>query len=288
MPLLGIGSATLANAVPVGGGIVFVPILSLFFGDMHNIQLGASFAVATMTFGNGVFGLLSWLRKDPRALYDAWYVIPYSVFPAWIGATIGIMRPLMSPERCRELFAVFAIVVAGLVWRGIHSWRTIVAKSRGGGGNNNVVFTLSDCHDAIIEDDDGSSSAVESTKRQQSTSRIIIASTCSFLAGIILVAHIGIGNAMTTFLVSTYIWKLPPKSGIVVSIVVGGWTSVVPFLLHLVVLRDVPVGLWVMGLPGVYLGARIAPVVHEKMGIENVLMAFVLFLLGMAGLMVTT
>jgi len=241
-----------------------------------------------MTFGNGVFGLLSWLRKDPRALYDAWYVIPYSVFPAWIGATIGIMRPLMSPARCRELFAVFAIVVAGLVWRGIHSWRTIVAKSRGGGGNNNVVFTLSDCHDAIIEDDDGSSSAVESTKRQQSTSRIIIASTCSFLAGIILVAHIGIGNAMTTFLVSTYIWKLPPKSGIVVSIVVGGWTSVVPFLLHLVVLRDVPVGLWVMGLPGVYLGARIAPVVHEKMGIENVLMAFVLFLLGMAGLMVTT
>lgn len=46
MPFLGIFSATLANAVPVGGGIVFVPALAIMGS---HIKLGASFTVATMT-----------------------------------------------------------------------------------------------------------------------------------------------------------------------------------------------------------------------------------------------
>jgi hypothetical protein len=61
MPLPGIVLASLAKVVPIGGGIVFVPIL--YLGGFE-LKLGAAFAVATMTLGNGVLGFLSWLKKD--------------------------------------------------------------------------------------------------------------------------------------------------------------------------------------------------------------------------------
>lgn len=113
MPLLRIFSATLANAVPVGGGVVFVPVLHLLG---YHITLGSAFAVSTMTFGNGI-GFLTWLKKDPSAI--VFYALPAAVIPAWIGSAIGTLRPLMSAEQCRTIFALFAIKVAVIVWRGI-------------------------------------------------------------------------------------------------------------------------------------------------------------------------
>jgi len=40
-----------------------------------------------------------------------------------------------------------------------------------------------------------------------------------------------------------------------------------------------------MGLPGVYLGARIAPLVHDKVGLSTILAAFCFFLVATAALM---
>lgn len=255
-PLLGILSASLANAVPVGGGIVFVPILS--FLGVH-VKLGAAFAVSTMTFGNGVFGFLSWLRKSPESI--AWRIVPYAVFPAWVGAAIGIFHPFLSEYQCKQSFAVFCLAVAGIVWIGIR--HNDVGQGR--------PFSILGSDDNSGENDE--------EKHLPSMWSASIACCCSFSAGIVLVAHIGIGNAMTTFLVSSLVWKIPAKSSVVTAILVGGWTSIVPFLIHLIVLKDVPVALWVMGLPGVYIGARIAPTVHDRLGLMNVLWAFVLFLL---------
>jgi len=257
MPLLGICSASLANAVPVGGGIVFVPVLALF-----NVQLklGAAFAVATMTFGNGVFGFLSWLRKDPDCI--AWSVVPYAVFPAWIGAALGTFYPFLTPMQCRHLFSAFCILVAIVVGCGIY-------KNRG----VNKPFSIVN---------DGEETEMVGGKIR----RIFLASSLSFLSGLVLVSHIGIGNAMMTFLVCTFVWCLPAKSAVVTGILVGGWTSVMPFVIHLFFIGDVPIALWVMGLPGVYIGARIAPHVHERLGITNVLIAFVIFLLLTAALMI--
>ena len=50
MPFLGLFAAFLANSVPIGGGIVYIPALYLLG---VNVKLGAAFTVATMTFGNG-------------------------------------------------------------------------------------------------------------------------------------------------------------------------------------------------------------------------------------------
>ena len=81
---------------------------------------------------------------------------------------------------------------------------------------------------------------------------------------------------MTTFLVCVFIWRVEPQSAVVTAIIAGGWwvslgpfvctavrfvtsqgvrflivrrTSVAPFLIHLLVLKDVPIGLWLMVNP---------------------------------------
>ena len=263
---LGIASASLANAVPVGGGIVFVPILS-WWG--FKLTLGASYALATMTFGNGIFGFLSWLKKDSSAI--AWHIIPWAVVPAWIGATVTTFHPLLTPIQCRHLFALFCIGVATVVGRGIWLYGEPVPHK---------PFS-------ILNNGDGPQSKdVMNVSSSLSLKQRVLASCFSFIAGLILVAHIGIGNAMTTFLVGNFVWRLNAKSAVVTGIICGGWTSLVPFLIHLIILRDVPIELWVMGLPGVFIGAKIAPTIHEKLGIVHVLSVFVIFLLITASLMI--
>lgn len=280
MPLLGIGSASLANAVPVGGGIVFVPILR-FFGI--ELQLGAAFALATMTFGNGVFGFLTWLDKDPSCI--AWHTVQYAVVPAWIGATWGTLYPFLKPVECKQLFALFCFLVAIIVGRGIYisKKRRINSLEPIDADKGGKAFSIVE-NDTIVDNDNASEWLSSDSRRR----RRIWACCCSFLAGSILVSHIAIGNAMTTFLVCSFVWRLPAKTSVVTGILVGGWTSAVPFAIHLIVLQDVPIALWVMGLPGVYLGARIAPLVHETLGIVNVLTAFCLYLLVTSLLMIST
>ena len=264
MPLLGIFSATLANAVPVGGGVVFVPVLHLLG---YHITLGSAFAVSTMTFGNGICGFLNYIKKDPSAI--VFYALPAAVIPAWIGSAIGTLRPLMSAEQCRTIFALFAVKVAVIVWRGVYVGRQNLRV----GKPFSIGFGANDAE------------AADLARRKKSTR--YIASACSFFSGLILVSHIGIGNALISFLVFTFVWKLPPKQAMVTAIVAGGWTSLCPFLIHLLILKDVPLNLWICVLPGVYAGAKIAPRVHDAIGILNILALFVIFLLLVAVIMVS-
>jgi len=279
MPLLGIASASLANAVPVGGGIVFVPILR-YFGV--KLELGAAFALATMTFGNGVFGFLTWLGKDPSSI--AWHTVPYAVVPAWIGATWATFHPFLTPLHCQRLFALFCVIVAIIVGRGIY----ISEKRRRRNNNENTDDGGAKSFSIFYDDNKDNEDSTSELSSDELRERRRWACCLSFLTGSILVSHIAIGNAMMTFLVCSFVWKLPAKTSVVTGIVVGGWTSAVPFGIHLLVLHDVPIALWVMGLPGVYLGALIAPLVHERLGIVNVLTAFCLFLLATSLIMITT
>lgn len=243
---------------------MFVPVLHLLG---YHITLGSAFTVSTMTFGNGLFGALNWLKKDPSAI--VFYALPAAVIPAWIGAAMGTLRPLMTAEQCRTIFALFAIKVAVVVWRGLYIGRQNLRVGK--------PFSIGF----------GSNDAKAAELARQKRSTRYIASTCSFFSGLILVSHIGIGNALISFLVFTFVWKLPPKNAMVTSIIAGGWTSLCPFLIHLLILKDVPLNLWICVLPGVYIGAMIAPRVHEVIGIVNVLTLFVIFLLLVAVLMVS-
>ena len=88
MPCLGVMSATLTNSVPIGSGIIFTPALpGLNIEGKYNTL---AFVSAIQSISNGVFGVLSWLSKDPT-IY-VWQAFPFTVFPCWVGAAIGITR----------------------------------------------------------------------------------------------------------------------------------------------------------------------------------------------------
>jgi uncharacterized membrane protein YfcA len=106
----------------------------------------------------------------------------------------------------------------------------------------------------------------------------IVLSIISFAGGYYLVPYIGIGPALTTF-ITLQVQGFDAKSSIVTGIITGGWTALVPFLLHLFYYRDVPFKLWVMVLPGVYFGAKFSPYVHDLFGLSSILQAFAAFLL---------
>jgi hypothetical protein len=83
MPCIGIVAASLANSVPVGGGVVFIPALHLL--GLH-MKLGVSFSFATMSVGNGVFGFLNWVARDKGLII--WESAPFALVPSWVRASI--------------------------------------------------------------------------------------------------------------------------------------------------------------------------------------------------------
>jgi uncharacterized membrane protein YfcA len=118
MPFLGLLAAFLANSVPIGGGIVYIPALSLLGA---NITLGAAFTISVMPFGNGIFGLLRWLLKDPSVLI--WESFQYTVLPSWIGSLVAMFL-LPKPQiywikQCFGWFCFFlGVFVLLTIYRG--------------------------------------------------------------------------------------------------------------------------------------------------------------------------
>lgn len=235
MPFLGIFAATLANTVPIGGGIVYVPALLLLGVDM---KLGVSFTVATMSFGNGLFGFLRWMNKNATLLI--WESFLYTVIPSWIGSIIAIFfLPEMSTEYVKMLFAAVCIKVSILV---------ALAAWKGGMDKLTSIFTSTT-----------SQSTAESltSTTPLSSSCILTLIVITFLGGVVLVPNIGIGPALTTYMILNY-FGYSTHSSIVTGIITGGWVCLLPFVIHIFYQQDVPYELWLMVIPGVYLGAAVS------------------------------
>jgi uncharacterized membrane protein YfcA len=231
MPLLGLFAAILANAVPIGGGIVYVPALAVI--GAGDIQLGVSFSVAVMTFGNGIFGFLKWLKKKPEALL--WESFPYTVIPSSLGSIVGILY-LPAPEKAlvKLFFSGFCLFLGLFV---------IMAVYKGGIAQ-------------VFASKQPSAAGPRSQVHVSSLSWFGIA-LVSFFAGLVLVPNIGVGPALTTYLCLALV-GYDPQAAVVTGIITGGWVSLVPFLIHFLYFNDVPFKLWLMVLPGVFFGAKVS------------------------------
>jgi uncharacterized membrane protein YfcA len=130
-------------------------------------------------------------------------------------------------------------------------------------------------------------SARDSASSPSSVFRWTLLSTLSFLAGLLLVPTIGVGPALTTF-IALELSGVSSQRAMVTGVVTGGWACLPTLLVHLLYYHDIPLQLWVMVLPGVYIGAKYAPRVHELVGITKILMAFAIFLLCNAVLFLLT
>lgn len=249
---LGIFAACIANTVPIGGGVVYVPALLLLGVD---IKLGVSFTVATMSFGNGLFGFLRWLNKDPNLII--WDSFLYTVIPSWIGSLIGIfILPTFSPESIKLLFALVCLSVALLLF---------LAINYGGLENIPLIALLTSVHSSSDDDPELPTTTTAATTNTNANATILTPScqytliVVTFLGGVFLVPNIGVGPALTTYLILN-IFQFNTKSAVVTGIITGGWVCIVPFLIHVVYFQDVPYELWLMVIPGVYIGAAVSDI----------------------------
>lgn len=257
MPFLGIFAACLANTVPIGGGVVYVPALLLLGVEL---KLGVSFTVATMSFGNGLFGFLRWLNKDSNLII--WDSFWYTIIPSYIGSLIAIfILPAFGPEFIKSLFAIVCLSVAILIF---------IAVSYGGLEKIPFITIISNLTSELElshTSSSNSSSLNSTTTSNQSlynTTNKQLSSTCqytliiiTFLGGLFLVPNIGVGPALTTYLILN-IFGINTKAAVVTGIITGGWVCILPFLIHVVYFQDIPYELWLMVIPGVYIGAAVS------------------------------
>lgn len=104
-------------------------------------------------------------------------------------------------------------------------------------------------------------------------------SVCSFFAGWFLVANIGLGTSVVTFLSLSLIVRVDTNRAIVTAIIAGGWTSWFPFLVNVLLVGKFPVMRLLMVLPGSYVGAFVAPWLSTKLGRNNVLLFYACLLM---------
>jgi uncharacterized membrane protein YfcA len=92
------------------------------------------------------------------------------------------------------------------------------------------------------------------------------------LVGGVLVGVIGIGIEKLVFAYLT--WKgVNPKHAGITSIMTVGLASACSFAFYVYHSR-VPYGFWLMGLPGILVGSTIGPIINDKLGSRNLLLAF--------------
>lgn len=283
MPFLGFFAAFLANSVPIGGGIVYIPALSLLGSQL---TLGTMFTLSIMPIGNGIFGFLNWLRKDSSLII--WDSFAFTVLPSWIGSFIAMsMLPTPDVFYVKYAFGFFCFLLGSLVLLSIYR-----------GGLKNVIGVrheplpvasiakeqelskVEEQTDLLIDVDNADTNTNNPTEEADKSSSVSSAEhsylsqrrpvafqpdvnawsvviLVSFIGGIVLVPNIGIGPALVTYLLLVYM-GYPDQAAIVTGIVTGGWVCVLPLVLHYVTNPLViPYKLVIMVLPGVYLGAKV-------------------------------
>lgn len=239
MPILGIAAATIAMSTPAGGGIVFFPTMILL--GVPALE-AVAFSVGAQAIGMGVFGTFNWMKRDKSAI-----IFPIVIPVVVIGSLASLLAIFIFPiEQAKPLQLTFSVFGVGLAIYIFYSLRKNLSKQ------NNPY---------------------------QWNKWMIVAIAIVGLIGGSLVGYIGAGIDALLFFVLTSRFKINAHQTTVTSIVTMGLTAMVPFGIHLFILRDVPIDLWLMVLPGILVGARLGPWLNQKMGSKRILIGFATLLI---------
>ena len=104
--LLGLGTGLLASTLGIGGGIIFVPSLVVFFGFAQHLAQGTSLAVIVPT---AVVGTILHSRRGRVEWRAALLVAAGGVLGGLLGAWVALA---IDPDLLRRLFAGLLLVVA--------------------------------------------------------------------------------------------------------------------------------------------------------------------------------
>ena len=136
--MMGIIAASIpASGIPVAGGIVFVPLLTVAGVCPRDAIV---FTAATQTLGVGVFAPLNWFVAKPQ-VFDAdvlWLAVPFSL----LGDYVALRFVPVSNDRTVILaFASFCVFMAFYTAHGLYTNHFVsVTRTRSG---NNIAETVS-------------------------------------------------------------------------------------------------------------------------------------------------
>ncbi len=239
MPFLGIAAATIAMSTPAGGGVVFFPTMVLLGIPPFE---AVAFSVGAQSVGMGVFGTFNWIKRDRHAI-----LFPVVITAVLIGSAATLFALLVFPvAEAKPLQLTFSCFGVGLATYIFYSLRRGLDTQAG---------------------------------RFQWSVFALVALAIVGLIGGLFVGYIGAGIDALLFFVLTSRFKIDPHEATVTSIVTMGLTAMVPFGVHLFIIGDVPVNLWLMVLPGILVGARIGPWLNKTLGSRRILIGFASLLL---------
>ena len=110
--VLGLFAGVLSGLFGIGGGIVIVPALLLFFKMKAHMATGTSLAALVLPVG--IFGALNYYKQGAVNLNAALLIAVGLALGAFIGAKVAFELPVKLVQRS---FAVFLVIAAYQVWR---------------------------------------------------------------------------------------------------------------------------------------------------------------------------
>ena len=103
-----------------------------------------------------------------------------------------------------------------------------------------------------------------------------------------LTGWIGVSSEKVLFVLLSRYATIHLRTATITSITLVGWLSGVALTIHALSPRDptapryigaIPIGLWIVGLPGILVGSILGPQLNKLVGSRNILLAFALMLL---------
>ncbi|NTU54193.1 MAG: sulfite exporter TauE/SafE family protein [Chlorobiaceae bacterium] len=112
--IIGVAAGLLSGMFGVGGGIIIVPALVLFFGMSQ--QTANATSLIALLLPVGILGVLEYYRSGKISADNIWFGLTIALgltAGAFFGARLAIDT---SSELLRRFFAIFLVFVAIRLW----------------------------------------------------------------------------------------------------------------------------------------------------------------------------
>eukprot|EP01130_Rhizamoeba_saxonica_P017176 TRINITY_DN8210_c0_g1_i2.p1 TRINITY_DN8210_c0_g1~~TRINITY_DN8210_c0_g1_i2.p1 ORF type:complete len:256 (+),score=33.02 TRINITY_DN8210_c0_g1_i2:231-998(+) len=240
MPVVGLVGSTFAMATPAGGGVVYFPFLTL-------LNFPAESAVAlnlgVQSFSMAIFGTVAWLRTSRDSII-IWVVVTCAI-AGWVGSFISVGFPISQDIPLRIMFTFFCFFLLCY-----------------------LVYMLRK----------GEEQEREGSIKNYQNWKTFVAIVLFGLFGGIVVGYIGVGIDMIIFTVLNALFQVDSRKSTGTSILVMGWTSVVPALVHILHYKDMIYPVWIMIVGGTVIGARLGTLMNNVFGKRRIIILFCLLL----------
>jgi hypothetical protein len=265
MPLIGVAVGLFANIAPISAGLILMPLFQEL-NVCRSSEATLALTCAISFINNGVFGFTTWCIRDGRFfIYRALFLcVPFG----WAGYIVGVTNHL---------------TLSDMVLTGKHEQAMMHTYLRLTLGVLMVSLTFVACFGVCIGGANRyccPSSTGGTTPGGKSFCQWIIVLLLSFNTGYFFVANVGAGMGFTTFFALSVFLGVETKRALPTAIVIGGWTSLAPFVLNFFLLEAAPYVRLLMIVPGLWFGGILAPWFSKCGGPTSDLLFYGLMLLG--------